>query len=136
MFTFLTKVIITSNSKLHSKHVLFCWPLSRQRVTMAAIEIFSSSANYKYKTKICSLSFFVVLFFITLSLLTPLFIIYNAGGRYTKNICSILFFLFLLFILHFLCIMKQYREIYDTLIFRLQFEKSCVYRSIRCTVRL
>ncbi|XP_076675010.1 transmembrane protein 231-like [Andrena cerasifolii] len=52
---------------------------------MAAIEIFTSSANYKYKTKICSLSFFIVLFFITLSLLTPLFIIYNAGGFSLKN---------------------------------------------------
>ncbi|XP_076755310.1 transmembrane protein 231-like isoform X2 [Xylocopa sonorina] len=52
---------------------------------MVAVEIFSSSVQYKYKSKICSLSFFVVLFFVILSLLTPFFIIYNAGGFSLKN---------------------------------------------------
>ncbi|XP_015435207.1 PREDICTED: transmembrane protein 231-like [Dufourea novaeangliae] len=52
---------------------------------MTAIEIFSSSVNYKYKSKICSISFLVVLFFITLSFLSPFCIIYNAGGFSVRN---------------------------------------------------
>ncbi|XP_028523158.1 transmembrane protein 231 isoform X1 [Apis cerana] len=52
---------------------------------MAAIEIFSSSIDYKYKSKICSLSFLVVLLLIILSLITPFFIIYNTGGFLLKN---------------------------------------------------
>ncbi|XP_043257284.1 transmembrane protein 231-like [Colletes gigas] len=52
---------------------------------MAIFEIFSCSVNYKYKSNICSLSFLVVLLFVTLSLLTPFFIIYNAGGFSLKN---------------------------------------------------
>ncbi|XP_076181311.1 transmembrane protein 231-like isoform X2 [Ptiloglossa arizonensis] len=52
---------------------------------MAAIEIFSSTVDYKYKSNICSLSFFIVLLFVTLSLFTPFFIIYNAGGFSLKN---------------------------------------------------
>lgn len=49
---------------------------------MAAIEIFSSSIDYKYKSKICSLSFLIVLLLIILSLITPIFIIYNTGGTF------------------------------------------------------
>ncbi|KAK1138120.1 hypothetical protein K0M31_002604 [Melipona bicolor] len=52
---------------------------------MAAIEIFSSPINYKYKSKICSLNFLAVLFFILLSLISPLFIISNTGGYSLKN---------------------------------------------------
>ncbi|XP_076282988.1 transmembrane protein 231 [Lasioglossum baleicum] len=52
---------------------------------MAAAEIFSSCINYKYKSKICSLSFLVVLFFFILSFLTPFLIISNAGGFYLMN---------------------------------------------------
>ncbi|XP_076647292.1 transmembrane protein 231-like [Halictus rubicundus] len=52
---------------------------------MAAAEIFSSCVNYKYKSKICSLSFLVVLFFFILSFLTPFLIITNAGGFYLMN---------------------------------------------------
>ncbi|XP_076245279.1 transmembrane protein 231-like [Calliopsis andreniformis] len=52
---------------------------------MAAIEIFSSAVSYKYKSKICSLSFLVVLFFIVLSFFTPFLIIYNAGGFSLRN---------------------------------------------------
>lgn len=52
---------------------------------MAAIEIFSSSIDYKYKSKICSLSFLIVLLLIILSLITPFFIIYNTGGFLLKN---------------------------------------------------
>lgn len=48
---------------------------------MAAIEIFSSCVSYKYKSRIYSLASVVVILFIVLSLLTPLFIIYNAGGK-------------------------------------------------------
>ncbi|KOC59648.1 Transmembrane protein 231 [Habropoda laboriosa] len=52
---------------------------------MAVIEIFSSPIQYKYKSKIYSLSFLVVIFLTILSLLTPFFIIYNAGGFSLKN---------------------------------------------------
>ncbi|XP_034184593.2 transmembrane protein 231-like [Osmia lignaria lignaria] len=52
---------------------------------MAVIEIFSTSVHYKYKSKLCSLSFLIVLFITILSLLTPFFIIYNAGGFSLKN---------------------------------------------------
>ncbi|XP_050479273.1 transmembrane protein 231-like isoform X1 [Bombus huntii] len=52
---------------------------------MAALEIFSSPIDYKYKSKICSLSFLVVLFLIVLSLITPFFIISNTGGYSLKN---------------------------------------------------
>jgi len=50
-------------------------------ITMAAIEIFSSSITYKYKSRIHSCASIVVFLFIVLSLVTPLFIIYNAGGK-------------------------------------------------------
>ncbi|CAK9834299.1 Transmembrane protein 231 [Anthophora retusa] len=52
---------------------------------MAVIEIFSSPIQYKYKSKIYSLSFFVVIFLIILSFLTPFFVIYNTGGFSLKN---------------------------------------------------
>ncbi|XP_053998812.1 transmembrane protein 231-like [Hylaeus anthracinus] len=52
---------------------------------MAAIEIFSSTVDYKYKSNICSISFLIVLLFGILSLFTPFFIIYNAGGFSLKN---------------------------------------------------
>ncbi|XP_012226885.2 transmembrane protein 231 [Linepithema humile] len=52
---------------------------------MAAIEIFSSSVTYKYKSRIHSCASIVVFLFIVLSLFTPLFIIYNAGGIWVKN---------------------------------------------------
>ncbi|XP_078041476.1 uncharacterized protein LOC144472352 [Augochlora pura] len=52
---------------------------------MAAVEIFSSSVNYKYKSKICSLSFFVVFISLILSFLTPFFIISYTGGFYLVN---------------------------------------------------
>lgn len=48
---------------------------------MAAIEIFSSSVTYKYKSQIYSCASIVVFMFIVLSLLTPLFMIYNTGGK-------------------------------------------------------
>lgn len=49
--------------------------------TMAAIEIFSSSVSYKYKSRIHSFASIAVLLLIVLSLITPLFIIYHAGGK-------------------------------------------------------
>ncbi|XP_071864709.1 transmembrane protein 231-like isoform X2 [Bombus fervidus] len=52
---------------------------------MATLEILSSPIDYKYKSKICSLSFLVVLFLIVLSLITPFFIISNTGGYSLKN---------------------------------------------------
>ncbi|XP_031828696.1 transmembrane protein 231-like [Nomia melanderi] len=52
---------------------------------MAAIEIFSNCVSYKYKSKICSLSSLVVLFFLILSFFTPFFIISNAGGFSLMN---------------------------------------------------
>ncbi|XP_012524627.1 transmembrane protein 231 [Monomorium pharaonis] len=52
---------------------------------MAAIEIFSSSVTYKYKSRIHSCASIVAILFIVLSLITPLFIIYNAGGIWMKN---------------------------------------------------
>ncbi|XP_017876961.2 transmembrane protein 231 [Ceratina calcarata] len=52
---------------------------------MTAVEIFSSSVYFKYKSRICSINFVVVLFLRILSLLTPFFIIYNAGGFSLKN---------------------------------------------------
>ncbi|XP_018046709.1 PREDICTED: transmembrane protein 231-like [Atta colombica] len=52
---------------------------------MAAIEIFSSSVTYKYKSRIYSFASIVVFLFIVLSLITPLFIIYNTGGIWIKN---------------------------------------------------
>ncbi|XP_072752246.1 transmembrane protein 231-like [Anoplolepis gracilipes] len=52
---------------------------------MAAIEIFSSSVTYKYKSKLYSCASIIVFVFIVLSLLTPLFIIYNAGGIWMRN---------------------------------------------------
>lgn len=56
-----------------------------RNITMAAIEIFSSSVTYKYKSRIHSCASIVVFLFIVLSLITPLFIIYNAGGIWMKN---------------------------------------------------
>lgn len=50
-------------------------------ITMAAIEIFSSSVTYKYKSRIHSCASIVVFLFIVLALVTPLFIIYNTGGK-------------------------------------------------------
>ncbi|XP_020283112.1 transmembrane protein 231-like isoform X2 [Pseudomyrmex gracilis] len=52
---------------------------------MAAIEIFSSSVTYKYKSKIYSCASTVVFLLIVLSLLTPLLIIYHTGGFLMKN---------------------------------------------------
>ncbi|XP_012136968.1 transmembrane protein 231 isoform X2 [Megachile rotundata] len=61
--------------------------LPRQRVIimMAAVEIFSSSVDYKYQSRICSVSFLIVLFLVTLLVFTPFFIIYNTGGSSLKN---------------------------------------------------
>lgn len=52
---------------------------------MAAIVIFSSSVLYKYKSRICSCATIIVFLFIVLSLLTPFFVISNAGGIWMKN---------------------------------------------------
>ncbi|XP_014469345.1 PREDICTED: transmembrane protein 231-like [Dinoponera quadriceps] len=52
---------------------------------MAAIEIFSSTVVYKYKSRIYSFASIVVLLFIVLSLITPLFIVYHAGGVWMRN---------------------------------------------------
>ncbi|XP_011875331.1 PREDICTED: transmembrane protein 231-like isoform X2 [Vollenhovia emeryi] len=54
-------------------------------ITMAAIEIFSSSVTYKYKSRLHSCASIVVFLFIVLSLITPLFIIYKAGGIWLQN---------------------------------------------------
>lgn len=59
----------------------------KRGITMAAIEIFSSSVTYKYKNKIHSCASIVVFLFIVLSLLTPLFIIHNAGGKNISDPC-------------------------------------------------
>ncbi|XP_019697378.1 transmembrane protein 231-like isoform X1 [Harpegnathos saltator] len=52
---------------------------------MVAIEIFSSSVAYKYKSRIYSFASIVVFLFIVLSLITPLFIVYHAGGVWLRN---------------------------------------------------
>ncbi|KAL0101826.1 hypothetical protein PUN28_019160 [Cardiocondyla obscurior] len=52
---------------------------------MAAIEIFSSSVVYNYKSRIYSCASVVVFLLIALSFITPLFLIYNAGGIWMKN---------------------------------------------------
>ncbi|XP_011173082.1 transmembrane protein 231 [Solenopsis invicta] len=52
---------------------------------MAAIEIFTSSVTYKYKSRIYSCASIVVFLLIVLSLITPLFIIHHAGGVWMKN---------------------------------------------------
>lgn len=62
-----------------------CCGNERGIVIMAAIEIFSSSITYKYKSRIYSCASIIVFIFIVLSLLTPLFIIYNAGGKNHSN---------------------------------------------------
>ncbi|XP_043494959.1 transmembrane protein 231-like [Polistes fuscatus] len=52
---------------------------------MTAIEIFSSSIYYKYKARICSLSSLIVLLFVIMSIITPLFLMFNAGGFWIKT---------------------------------------------------
>jgi len=54
-------------------------------ITMAAIVIFSSSVAYKYKSRIYSCASIIALLFIALALLTPLFVISNAGGKEKRS---------------------------------------------------
>lgn len=63
-------------------------------ITMAAIVIFSSSVLYKYKSRICSCATIIVFLFIVLSLLTPFFVISNAGGKARLHLSCILYYKF------------------------------------------
>lgn len=52
---------------------------------MRAIEIFSSSVKYKYKTTLCSISTFLVTFICLIIIVAPVYIIYHAGGFWLKS---------------------------------------------------
>lgn len=133
-------LVLHANSCLSSVYIGSCTcarcrgdVVAAMRATMAAIEIFSSSVTYKYKSKICSCTSIVVFLLIVLSLLTPLFIIYHAGGKK---------FIFRLSRKYPLLKSDLLRAVYDTsvrfdeFVFRRLDEKSDARRNAGRTLRI